>query len=325
MEHLIGLLNTLIGDPEMARLAFVTMIATAIGVMVLAVMFLAVGLADPVRRRLHRLVDHKPTHSGGVGGLTKLIESASPYILPKAGWERTRITTKLVHAGCRAPTALSLYYGTKVLLGVLIPVMVLVGATWLPQFTTLQVLFSAAVASCLGMMIPNAVLDHMVGKRMRLLHNAFPDALDMLVVCVEAGLGLAAAIQRVADELAVSQPELAAELALVNAEIRAGVDRVQALKNLGNRTGLEDIRGLVSLLAQTLRFGTSIADTLRVYAEEFRDKRMQRAEEQAAKIGTKLIFPLVVCIFPSFFLVAIGPAILGVLEVLTAVQFESGK
>ena len=128
-----------------------------------------------------------------------------------------------------------------------------------------------------------------------------------------------------ADELAVSQPELAAELALVNAEIRAGVDRVQALKNLGNRTGLEDIRGLVSLLAQTLRFGTSIADTLRVYAEEFRDKRMQRAEEQAAKIGTKLIFPLVVCIFPSFFLVAIGPAILGVLEVLTAVQFESGK
>jgi len=147
------------------------------------------------------------------------------------------------------------------------------------------------------------------------LRTAFPDALDLLVVCVESGLGLAPALQRVADELMVSHPELGTELASVNAEMRAGVERTQALKNLSARTGLEDIRGLVALLVQTMRFGTSVADALRVYSEEFRDKRMQAAEEQAAKIGTKLIFPLVFCLFPSFFLVAIGPAVLRLIEV----------
>jgi tight adherence protein C len=132
---------------------------------------------------------------------------------------------------------------------------------------------------------------------------------------VEAGLGLAPALQRVADEVSVSHPELGAELGLVNAEMRAGVERTQALRNLAERTGLSDIRGLVTLMVQTLRFGTGIADALRVYSEEFRDKRMQAAEEQAAKIGTKMIFPLAFCIFPSFFLVAIGPAVLAVIDV----------
>jgi tight adherence protein C len=123
------------------------------------------------------------------------------------------------------------------------------------------------------------------------------------------------ALQRVSDELTVSHPELAMELALVNAEIRAGVDRVIALKNLAERTGLEDIRGLVSLLVQTLRFGTSVAESLRVYSDEFRDKRMQKAEELAAKMGTKLIFPLIVFLFPGFFVIAIGPAVIALIDV----------
>jgi tight adherence protein C len=164
-------------------------------------------------------------------------------------------------------------------------------------------------------MLPNYVLDHMVERRQKRLRDAFPDALDLLVVCVEAGLGLTAAIQRVADELKFSHPELGVEFARVTAEMRAGVEREAALKALAYRTGLEDIRGLVSLLIQTLKFGTSIGETLRVYSEEFRDKRMQRAEELAAKIGTKLIFPLVFCLFPSFFVVAIGPAVVRIAEV----------
>lgn len=317
MEYVIELLNSLIDDQEMVRLVFVIMIAMAVCVMVAAIMFVAVGASDPVRRRLRQLVGHKRKQASSAEGFAKAITFASPYILPKEGWEKSRIKAKLVHAGCRAPTALTVLYGTKSLLGLLLPAVVLVAASWFPQFTTLQVLFAAGLASFIGMIIPNAVLNHLFEKRMRLLHNAFPDALDMLVVCVEAGLGLAQAIQRVADELSVSHPELSDELALVNAEIRAGVDRVQALRNLANRTALEDIRGLVTLLAQSLRFGTSIADTLRVYSEEFRDKRMQRAEEQAAMVGTKLIFPLVVCIFPSFFLVAIGPGVLGVLAAMS--------
>ena len=136
----------------------------------------------------------------------------------------------------------------------------------------------------------------------------------MLVICVEAGLGLTGAIARVADELKYSRPELAAELDIVNAEMRTGVDREVALENLNARTGLVEIRGLVSLLVQTLRFGTGIADSLRVYSSEFRDQRMQAAEERAGKIGTKLIFPLIFCEFPAFFLIAVGPAALLLME-----------
>jgi tight adherence protein C len=160
-------------------------------------------------------------------------------------------------------------------------------------------------------------LDHQVAARQRAIRTGFPDALDLLVVCVESGLGMAPALQRVADELSVSHPALGEELALVNAEIRAGVERGVALKNLSDRTGLDDIRGLTALLVQTMRFGTSVAEALRVYSEEFRDKRTQAAEEQAAKIGTKMIFPLVLFLFPSFFLVAIGPAVIGLIDVFS--------
>jgi tight adherence protein C len=166
-----------------------------------------------------------------------------------------------------------------------------------------------------GWLVPGIYVDKRKQARMTRLLVAFPDALDLMVVCVESGFALPQAIERVADEMAVSQPELALELALVNAEIRAGIPSTEALKHLAERTGLEDIRGLVSLLAQSIRFGTSVADTLRIYAEEFRDRRTQKAEEAAAKIGTKLVFPLILCLWPSFFLVAIGPAIIGVLKV----------
>jgi tight adherence protein C len=188
-----------------------------------------------------------------------------------------------------------------------------------------RLVFFAAAAALVGLIVPELVLNQLVERRQKRLRDAFPDALDMLVVCVEAGLGLTASIQRVAEELRFSHPELAAELALVTAEMRAGVDRETALKGLAARTGLEDIHGLVSLLLQTLKFGTSIADTLRVYAEEFRDKRMQRAEEQAAKIGTKLVFPLVFCLFPSFFVVAIGPAVIRLIEVFSVLGEKVGQ
>jgi len=166
-------------------------------------------------------------------------------------------------------------------------------------------------------MLPNFVISHLCSKRLRKLRHGFPDALDLMVVCVESGLGLTAAFQRVATELAVSYPELAQELDLVNVEIRAGVSRVDALKGLADRTGLDDIKGLVSLLIQSMKFGTSIAETLRVYSDEFRDRRMQLAEEKAAKMGTKMVFPLIVCMFPAFFLVAIGPAVLRLMTVFS--------
>jgi tight adherence protein C len=177
------------------------------------------------------------------------------------------------------------------------------------------ILYALAAAAAIGLFGPNKALERLVEKRVKKLRDGFPDALDLLVVCVESGLGLSAAIQRVSDEISVSHEDLSMELALVNAETRAGMDRAKALRNLADRTGLDDIRGLVSMLVQAMRFGTSIADTLRVYSEEFRDRRMQKAEEAAAKIGTKLLFPLVLCLFPSFFTVAIGPAVIRFVDV----------
>jgi tight adherence protein C len=191
----------------------------------------------------------------------------------------------------------------------------ILAAPWFPEMSSSREMFYALCLAAAGMIIPSRVLDYLRDKSFKLLRHGFPDALDMLVVCVEAGLGMSQALQRVSDELTVSHPELAMELALVNAEIRAGVDRVIALKNLAERTGLEDIRGLVSLLVQTLRFGTSVAESLRVYSDEFRDKRMQKAEELAAKMGTKLIFPLIVFLFPGFFVIAIGPAVIALIDV----------
>ena len=237
--------------------------------------------------------------------------------MPKSSAERQGIHRQLIHAGFRSGNAMAAFYGIKTCFGAGLVLIVLVASQWIPQLSSSSVFFYAMLAAGVGMIGPNIVLRRLVEKRQRRLRNGFPDALDMLVVCVEAGLGLTAAIQRVADELRFSHPELAAELALVNAETRAGVERETALKNLTDRTGLDDVRGLVGLLIQTLRFGTSIADTLRVYSEEFRDKRTQKAEELAAKIGTKLIFPLVFCLFPSFFVVAIGPAVLRIIDVLS--------
>jgi tight adherence protein C len=204
------------------------------------------------------------------------------------------------------------------LLALGLPLVVFVASRWLPQWTINTLTAAMLFAAFIGVYLPNYVLGKIKENRLKKLRNGFPDALDLLVVCVEAGLGLGAAIDRVARDLEVSHSELAEELRLVNVEMRAGVERPVALKNLADRSGLADIRGLVGLLVQTMRFGTSVADALRVYSEEFRDRRMQKAEEQAAKIGTKLIFPLVTCLFPSFFIVAVGPAALRMIMVFKA-------
>jgi tight adherence protein C len=148
------------------------------------------------------------------------------------------------------------------------------------------------------------------------MRNGLPDALDLLVVSVEAGLGLDQALQRVGQELAFAHPELCEELRLVNLELRAGKARSEALHNLGTRTGLDDVISLVAMLVQTDKFGTSVAQSLRVHSETARTKRRQRAEEAAAKTGVKMVFPLVLCIFPAIWIVTIGPAALKFIEVL---------
>jgi tight adherence protein C len=233
--------------------------------------------------------------------------------MPRKDWERSKASQKLVHAGLRSPNALTGFYAIKTILIILLPGSVLFIATLFPHFSIRQVVFALLLTAFLAVTLPDAVLENLARRRIRKLRNGFPDALDLLVVCTEAGLGLSQAIERVSREIGESYPELSQELQLVNAQIRAGIQREEALRDLAQRTGLEDIRGLVGLLTQSIRLGTGVAETLRIYSEEFRDKRMQHAEELAAKIGTKMIFPLVFCLFPGFFVVILGPAILRIL------------
>jgi tight adherence protein C len=236
------------------------------------------------------------------------------YILPKEDLERNKVKEDLYRAGYHSPQAMQIFFALKVVLAIAFAAIVLLASPFMPSLDSQRIMLYAAIAAAIGLLAPNYFLTKSLARQMRLLRNGFPDALDLLVVCVESGLGLGPALQRVADEINVSHPELALELATVNAEMRAGVQREKALKNLGERTGLPDIRGLVALLVQSMRFGTSVADALRIYSEEFRDKRMQAAEEQAAKIGTKMIFPLVLFMFPVFFVVAVGPAALRMID-----------
>jgi tight adherence protein C len=313
MEAFLDLLNSYWGDEVVLRRILVGLSAATIFIMGLGLSVLVMNMTAPIRRRMGLVEDEPVAKDRLVIRVATALGPVASYVLPQKDLERDNVTRQLVRAGYRSPQALQAFYVIKSLLAVALPLLVLLGSRWFSEFDTRSTLTYAMIACGVGLLGPNYVLGKLVERRMKDLRNAFPDALDLLVVCVESGLGLAAAIQRVADELDVSHPELGFELSTVNAEIRAGVPREQALKNLASRTGLADIRGLVGLLVQTMRFGTDVTDALRVYSEEFRDKRMQQAEEQAAKMGTKLIFPLVICMFPVFFIVAIGPAVLRIM------------
>jgi tight adherence protein C len=319
MEALFALLDSYWNDEVIIRRVLVGLTAATIFILGLGLSVLVLNLTSPVRRRLRVVEDDLSSKDRIMVFMNTALGPVASYVLPQKGDERDGMMQKLIRAGYRSPQALQVFYVTKSLLVVALPTLVLIGWRWFPDVEGGSILTYAMIASGIGLFGPNFVLGRLIGKRIKGLRNGFPDALDLLVVCVESGLGLASAIQRVADELFVSHPDLAMELSTVNAEIRAGMPREQALKNLASRTGLPDIRGLVGLLVQTMRFGTSVSDALRIYSDEFRDKRMQAAEEQAAKMGTKLIFPLVFCMFPVFFIVAIGPSVLRIMDWMASV------
>jgi len=315
MDYLKQLLAALMDNPERSRQLFVLIIGVTVFIAALSFLILIGRLSDPLKRRLQQISDHQQPPAWSPAPWEGVLQSISPYILPRKDWERSKASMKLVHAGFRYPNALAIFYVIKIAGVILLPLLALLATPLLPDFDTHYLISLVAVAGFVGLVLPDIIVERLIQRRRRLLLQGLPDAIDLLVVCTEAGLGLNAAWQRVADELTVSHPELADELALVNAELRLGVDRSQALKNLAKRTNLREIQGLVAALAQSMRLGTDIADTLRIYSEEFRDKRMQQAEEAAAKIGVKIIFPTAFCIWPSFFVVAIGPAIMRVLAV----------
>jgi tight adherence protein C len=174
----------------------------------------------------------------------------------------------------------------------------------------------AFLAAGVGYTLPGLWVGRKTALRQKQIRNGLPDALDLLIVCVEAGSALDQAIVKASEELALAYPALAEELRMITTETRAGKPRLEAFKNFAARTGVDDVRALVAMLVQTDRFGTSIAQALRTHAEVSRTKRRQRAEERAAKLGVKLVFPLVFCLFPAMYVVVLGPAIVKIMHFL---------
>jgi tight adherence protein C len=233
--------------------------------------------------------------------------------------ERGKLQTRLINAGYRNPEALIVFAGIRVAMALF--GFAVVGTPILMRPNIMM----ALVLCCFGYMFPTIVLARVAKRRQHRIQLSLPDALDLLVVSVEAGLGIDQALQRVGHELVYAHPELCEELRLVNLELRAGKTRSEALTNLAERTGVDDVVSLAAMLVQTDKFGTSVAQSLRVHSESLRTKRRQRAEEAAAKTGVKMVFPLVICIFPAVWVVTIGPAAIKFIQVLGPIADGVGK
>jgi tight adherence protein C len=222
----------------------------------------------------------------------------------------------LVQAGYRSPDAVTVFRGARVILSVVLPAAAL-SVSALAGADGRLMLLTAAWAAALGWTLPPLVLRQRIRQRRREILRFLPDALDLLVICVEAGLGLNQALSRMAEELRHFSPVTASEFALVNLEIRAGASREQALRGLAARTDVAELRALASMLVQTDRFGTSIAQALRVHSHGLRTRWQQRMEEAAAKTTVKLVFPLVLCILPVLFAIILGPALIRLVRSLS--------
>jgi len=191
---------------------------------------------------------------------------------------------------------------------------VVFGFAALSYFGTGSGFLIAALAAVIGYMLPSVILGRRMAVYKKQIRNGLADALDLLIVCVEAGSGLDQAIIKATDELAVSYPALSQELGMITTEVRAGKPRLEAFRNFAERTKVDDVQSLVAVMVQTDRFGTSMAQALRTHADVLRTKRRQRAEEKAAKLGVKLVFPLVLCLFPALYVVTLGPAVVKIMR-----------
>ncbi len=277
-----------------------------------AALLLMPSKAVAIDRRLEELRPTADTHMSdrksfkAVVDLFKRVGEKAPRSPKELGQLRLR----LVQAGFRRDEALTIFFGLRVSLALLLFAAFSTSIVMRPNITL------ALAGLGFGYIVPGMILARLAKRRAHKIRLSLADALDLLVVSVEAGLGLDQAMTRVGDELAFAYPDLSDELRLVNLELRAGKPRSEALKNLGDRTGVDDLASLVTMLIQTDKFGTSVAQSLRVYSETQRTKRRQRAEEAAAKTGVKMVFPLVLCIFPAIWVVTIGPAAIKFVTVL---------
>lgn len=266
---------------------------------------------SPERRRLRQMAVGGPS---GVIDQVTLVDTVDPRLkripgLPKSPKEMGRLRRRLARAGYTSMTAVLVYTAATVFTPIALALVAMsllgIGQGWI----------LALIGAAIGYLLPGIALGRLTERRKREIREGLPDALDLFIVCVEAGSGLDQAIMKASDELGLTYPALAYELRLITTEIRAGKSRMEAFKNFAARTLVDDVQSLVALLVQTDKFGTSIAQALRTHADTSRIKRRQNAEERAGKIGVKLVFPLVLFLFPALYIVILGPAVISFVRV----------
>ena len=289
---------------------------------VVAIWMLARVAGNPTSQRLKRVLegtgaDVARTPEQWVGRVANATKSFAKLSLPDAGYETSTLRRRFLNAGIRGASAPTAYFGAKTVLALSLPMAAFaVLALTRTSLQGVELLGVLLVASAIGYYAPNYLLQKAIVLRQREIFENFPDALDLMTVCMEAGLGTEAALSKVAEDMVHKSPTLSEELRLVNLELRAGASRERALRNLALRTGVEEVEGFVAMINQADRFGTSIAQSLRVHSATVRTRRRQKAEETAAKIPLKLLFPLIFCIFPALMLVIMGPAVIQMIRVV---------
>jgi tight adherence protein C len=297
-------------------LVFVAVVAT-IGA--ISMVFAERGRMRQRLRRVGAIRSHDATpgsmDADAASPLQRIAEPVARIATPDSEEEITRYRARFLNAGIRDRAAPVYFFAIKTALALALPAL-----TWLvlqfvgSQMKAQTLLAVLVLVAAIGFYAPNGVLARMAERRQRAIFEAFPDGIDLMVVCIEAGLTLDMAIQRSAKEMELRSEELAEELSLVGVELRIGATRERALRNLAIRTGVEEVQTFVAMLLQADRFGTSIADSMRVHAEDLRLRRQYRAEEEASKIPTKLLFPLMLTIFPALMLVLVGPAVINLMR-----------
>jgi tight adherence protein C len=254
----------------------------------------------------------------GAGGQPNTIVTVLQNLgrrIPSSEEEVATLKTELIRGGFRSESAVPVFYGLRIVSTLIMLCVSLLLEPHMPPNPVMKM--GLMVSGCTaGWILPRFVLEKLVKRRKEIVRLALPDALDLMVVSIEAGLGLDQAIQHVGRELQVSHPELSEELSLVTLEMRAGKRRAEALRNLGERTGEPDIKKLIAILIQNDRFGTSMGESLRTHSDFMRTQRRQEAEERAGKVGVKLVFPIFFFILPSMLIVAAGPGILQIFKYL---------
>ncbi|MEA3640846.1 MAG: type II secretion system F family protein [Lamprobacter sp.] len=307
-------LNRWAENADLLRLGVVLSSALAVFLISLVIAWLIRAWSDPVKRRLDAQVAE---YEAAIGTVTpdrdpntlRLLERLGQGLVPLDVRKRSRIVIKLSQAGFRSNRAAPIFFASKIV-GLLVLPLVVGASLWLLGMDRNMILMLSLLTLSIGILLPDYWLVKRVRKRQTVLRRALPEALDMMVVCVEAGLGLTATIQRVAKEIEHQHPQLSNEFTLTMVQMRAGLDTKTALEDMVQRTGVDEIKSLVGTLIQAIRFGTSIANTLRIFSDDMNDKRLKAAEEQAAKVGNKMIIPIAVFMIPAFLIIAIAPPLL---------------